>query len=112
MGERKGKTIALSTGRRLVAEILHHARQVPSLPTARLCRVPDLLAARSDAAGPPSWVAIFLKAFAVVARRFPELRRAWLRYPYHRLYEHPYSECAVVVEREWQGEPTVLVGRL
>jgi hypothetical protein len=112
MSRPKGKVIPLSVGRKLVEEVLYHARQVPSLPTSRDCRIPALVAARNQAIPPPSWMAIFLKAFASTARKHPELRRAWLPYPYRRIYEHPYSECSVLIEREWEGEPTVLIGRL
>ena len=45
----------------------------------------------------PSWCAIFTKAYAVVAARYPELRRAYLKFPFPRLYEHlnpmPYAKA-------------------
>jgi hypothetical protein len=99
-------------GRKLVDELLHHARQVPTLPLARDCRLPRLAAARQQSASPPSWMAIFMRAYALTAREHPELRRAWLRYPRPRLYEHPGSGCAILVEREYQGEPIVLAARI
>lgn len=107
-----GKSVPLSIGRKLVHEILHHARKVPSLPLARTCRIADVVAARQQVSPSPSWVAIFMRAYALVSRGHPELRRAWIPYPWARLYEHPHSECAVLIEREWQDEPTVLVGRV
>src|SRR5262245_3330709 len=107
-----GKSVPLSIGRKLVHEILYHARKVPSLPLARTCRIPDVVAARDHASPPPSWVAIFMRAYGLVAHAHPELRRAWIPCPYARLYGHPHSECAVLIEREWRGEPTVLVGRV
>jgi hypothetical protein len=113
MAERsRGKTIALSTGRRLVGEILHHARKVPSLPLARDCNLALLAAARSRLLEPPSWTAIFMKAYALVARDTPALRRMYLTVPYPRLYEHDRSECALIVEREYQGETVVLTGKM
>lgn len=107
-----GKSVSLSVGRKLVHEILHHARKVPSLPLARTCRIADLVAARRQASPPPSWVAIFMRAYGLVAQTHPELRRAWIPFPWARLYEHPHSECAVLIEREWHGEPTVMIGRV
>jgi len=113
MGEKyKGKTMALSTRRRLVGEILHHARKLPSLPLARDCNIASLIAVRSRLAEPPSWIAIFMKAYALVARDRPALRRMYLSVPYPRLYEHCRSECALIVEREYQGEMVVLTGKM
>ncbi|MFO0845417.1 MAG: hypothetical protein U0797_24040 [Gemmataceae bacterium] len=104
----RGKVIPMHVGRRLVAELMHHARKVPSIPLARTCRVPAVVAARSLAAPSPSWTAIFMKAYALVGQDIPELRRAWIPFPYPRIYEHPISECGVLMEREVEGEPVVL----
>jgi hypothetical protein len=104
----RGKVIPMHIGRRLVAEMMHHARKVPSIPLARTCRVPALVAARAAAAPPPSWMAIFMKAYGLVGQEIPELRRAWIPYPFPRIYEHPISECGVLMEREVEGEPVVL----
>ena len=108
----RGKVIRLSVGRRLVDELMHHARKVPSLPLARTFNVADVADARAALAGPPSWIAIFMKAYALVGKAVPELRRAYIPYPCPRLYEHPHNTCAVLIERECQGEPTVLAGKV
>jgi hypothetical protein len=107
-----GRVIPLSTGRRLVGEILHHARKIPSLPLARDCQIAALAEARSRLATPPSWMAILMKAYGLVALDRPELRRMYLTFPYPRLYEHNRSECALIVEREYQGETVVLAAKL
>jgi hypothetical protein len=90
-------------------EFLHHGRKIPSVPVARTCNLADIAAARDRAAPKPSWTALFIRAYGLVNREHPELRRAYLSWPYVRLYEHPHSTCALVVEREWQDE-TVLLG--
>jgi len=36
----------------------------------------------------------------------------YLSVPYPRLYEHCRSECALIVEREYQGEMVVLTGKM
>jgi hypothetical protein len=104
----RGKVIPMHVGRRLVAELMHHARKVPSIPLARTCKIPAVAAARSLAVPTPSWTAIFMKAYGLVGQDVPELRRAWIPFPYPRIYEHPISECGVLMEREVQGEPVVL----
>ena len=104
----RGRSIPLSPARRVVDELLHHAKQVPSLPLARDCRIGTLADARDSAAVRPSWTALFMKAYGLAAQRHPVLRRAFIRHPYPRLYEHPRSDAAVLIEREWEGEPVVL----
>jgi hypothetical protein len=92
----------------MVLELLHHARRVPSLPLARTLDLGALPDVRRRSPCRPSWVAVFAKAYGVVARRHPELRRALIPWPWPHLYQHPQSEAAFLVEREWQGEPVVL----
>jgi hypothetical protein len=55
----------------------------------------------------PSWVALFIKAFALVARNHPQLRRGYFNFPWPRLYEHPENVATITVEREWEGEQTI-----
>src|SRR5436190_14754900 len=105
----KGTWLGLSPARKMTIELLHFARQVPSVPVARALNVAAVARARAQAAAPPSWTTVFVRAYGLVARRFPGLRRALIPWPYPRLYEHPHSVCALVVEREWRGE-TVLLG--
>src|SRR5262249_25784669 len=52
------------------------------------------------------------KAFALVARKVPDLRRAYVEYPLARLYQHPFSIASVAVEREYGGEPGVFFAHL
>jgi pyruvate/2-oxoglutarate dehydrogenase complex dihydrolipoamide acyltransferase (E2) component len=109
MAERpRGVNIKLSPARRLGIETLYHACKIPSIPVARLCNVAAAAASRLHASPRPSWTALFIRAYGLVAREFPELRRVYLPLPYKRLYEHPHSTCGLIVEREWQGEMILL----
>ncbi|MBI1917180.1 MAG: hypothetical protein HYS12_20945, partial [Planctomycetes bacterium] len=90
----------------------YHARKVPSLPIARKCDLSGIAAARREATSPPSWTAIMMRAYGLVARDYPELRRALIPWPWTHLYQHPCSECAILVERVWQGEHVVLGAKL
>jgi hypothetical protein len=111
-GSRRGTTLPLSPARKMVLELLYHARRVPSLPLSRTLDVGALAVARRQAAVPPSWMAIFVRAYGLTARRHPELRRALIPWPWKHYYEHPHSECALLIEREWQGEQVVLGAKI
>lgn len=106
-----GRTLPLSPGRKMVMEVLHHGRKVPALPLSKVMNVRKLASARNAGAA-VSWTALFMKAYSLVAQRHPELRRAYLPYPWPRLYEHPVSECALLLEREQDGEDIVLGAKL
>jgi hypothetical protein len=56
----------------------------------------------------PSWTVIFSKAYALVARDYPQLRQSYLKFPWPRLYEHPHSIVALNVERRLPTEDVVL----
>lgn len=112
MANPRGKTIPLSVGRRLVGDLLHYAKRVPSLPLARDCRLDSVVRARTETRPSPSWTAIFMKAYSIVAARTPELRQAYIPYPWARLYEHPRSDCAILVERMVDGDPIVLAAKI
>ncbi len=53
-------------------------------------------------------MAIFLRAYAIVGVEIPDLRRAWMPFPWAHLYEHPECIASVLVEREIDGEHMVL----
>jgi hypothetical protein len=108
---KQGCSLSLSPARKMVLEILHHGRQVPALPLSKVMQVGALVKARKAGAF-VSWTAIFMKAYALVAQRHPELRRAYIPYPWARLYEHPVSECALLLERDHEGENMVLGAKL
>jgi len=66
-----------------------------------------LIAVRAACSDRPGWPALFAKAFALVARDLPGLRRAYCKFPWTHLYEYPVSVAAVAIEREYEGEPVV-----
>ncbi|MGF1583591.1 MAG: hypothetical protein ACFCD0_30100, partial [Gemmataceae bacterium] len=61
---------------------------------------------------PPSWPANYPTDYAKVAKRVPELRRAYCKIPWAHLYEYPKCVASIAVEREFEGENIVLVGRI
>ncbi len=110
MREPKGVVFPLSVPRRLIADLLHFARRVPSIPLSRMMDVSALFTARRSHPARPSWSVIFMKAYARVAMDHPPLRRALLEWPVHRMYEHPQTNCSLAIERTFLGEEGVFFG--
>ncbi len=106
----QGRYVSLSPPRRWVGDLLELGQRVPLVPFERRMNLGALGDARR-AAG-VGWCALFVKAMGMVAQRRPELRRAFLRWPWARLYEHGASAAMIAVEREWEGEPAVFFGRI
>jgi hypothetical protein len=88
--------------------MMHFAQKVPSVPVQRRMNIAPLVAARREAEPRPSWCALFTKAYALVAAARPELRRAYLGFPWPHLYEHPSSVASIAVERRIGDEDAVL----
>lgn len=99
-----GRTLSLSLPRRLVCDLVHFAHKVPTVPVQRLINVAALDPVRAQLSPRPSWCTLFTKAMALVSVEFPELRRAYLSFPWARLYEHPESIASVAMERDYKGE--------
>jgi hypothetical protein len=108
VGEPFGRNISLSPARRFIGDLLHFARKVPTIPVQRRMNLAPLRAAREQADPRPSWVALFTKAYAMVAAGRPELRRAYLSFPWPHLYEHSISVASVAIERRVADEDVVL----
>src|SRR5205823_6545553 len=92
---------------RFIGDLLHFARQVPSVPVQRRMNIAPLWAARQQAFPQPSWCSLFAKAYGMVAADRPELRRAYLSFPWPHLYEHPISIVSVAIERCFEEEDAV-----
>jgi hypothetical protein len=99
--ERRYRSVPLQ--RRWMNDLVHFGKKSHMMGCAWRINIAPVVAAR--AAGQPAvgWSAIWLKALALVSRRRPELRSAYLPFPFARLYVHPQMSCTVVIERTWQG---------
>jgi hypothetical protein len=96
--------IRLSVPRRMVLDLLYFARGIPTVPVQKRMALGPLMVARAACKERPRWTAIFTKAYALMARDFPEFRRAYVKLPWPQLYEYPHSNATVIVERDYQGE--------
>jgi hypothetical protein len=96
----------------LVGDLVHFGRKVPAVTVQRRMKIGKLADVRATLDVRPSWCVLFAKAFGITAHAFAPLRRAFVRWPWPRLYEHPFSIASVAVEREYQGEPGVFFGKI
>jgi hypothetical protein len=110
MANELGKTIPLSLPRRLICDLLHFAHRIPTVPVQRQMNLRPLCDARNRANTRISWCALFLKGYGLMAEEVPHFRRAYMSFPYARLYEHPYSIASVAFERIYQTEEAVFFG--
>ena len=100
----RGRMIRLSVPRRMVIDLMHFASRVPTVPVQKRMDLGKLVAARAACAERPRWTALFTKAYALMARDFPEFRRAYVKLPWPHLYEYPHSNATVIIERDYRGE--------
>jgi hypothetical protein len=108
----RGRPIRLSPSRRLIGDLLHAAKAVPTVPVQRRMNLAAVVAARAALADRPSWTAVFTKAYAQVCAHTPELRRAYVKLPWPHLYEYPDPVASVAVERDHAGEKAVFFARV
>jgi hypothetical protein len=101
----RGRMIRLSVPRRMVIDLLYFARGIPTVPVQKRIALAPLVAARAACRERPRWTALFTKAYALMAREFPEFRRAYVKLPWPHLYEYPRSNATVIIERDYRGEP-------
>jgi hypothetical protein len=107
-----GRHFSMSYFRRLVTDLMHFSAKVPSVTLERRMNLNRLVTARHACNPQPTWSAIFLKAFALVAARTPVLRTSYLNFPWPHFYEHPTNIATVNVDREIENERVVLYAHI
>ncbi len=112
MARTNGKRLALSPARRFIADLTSAAQRVPLCTLERTMNLGWLAETRRHLAQPPGWCALFTKAYALTARRRPELRRAYLPWPWPHLYEHPDNVASIAIERQLGSEKAVLFAHI
>jgi hypothetical protein len=104
----RGTARKISTPRCFIADLMRASLDIPFVSLARVLNVQDLVEARAEAARPPGWSAIFVKAFALVAKDEPALRTLYVKWPWPGFYELPRSAATVAIARVVEGEDCVL----
>ena len=106
-----GHRIRLSNGRRLVDDVIRFAEKMPLGAFVTELGLPELARLRKQVRPRISWTVLFMKAYALIANRHPELRSCYLRYPWPHLYVHDQNVCLLTVAREYRGETRLLFAR-
>src|SRR3954462_14925479 len=112
MAQVTGHRMPLPLPRRWIADLMHAGRAVPTVTAERVMDVSAVAEARRGLLDPPPWVLLFTKAYAMVAARRPELRRAYMPFPWPHLFQADESVASIAVERVYRGEPAVFFGHM
>jgi hypothetical protein len=104
----RGTVRKISMPRRFVVDLMRVSMRVPFVSLARPLNVRQLIEARALAAKPPGWAAIFVKAFALVARDEPVLRTLYGKWPWPHFFELPRSIAMVAIARIEDGQHCIL----
>jgi hypothetical protein len=108
----RGRALKISAPRRLVNDLLRFSMGVPRVTVQRHMNISPLVRARTAQQPKPSWSALFVKGYALLAREVPEFRRAYVKVPWPHFYEYPVSIASIAHEREYEGERAVLLSRI
>lgn len=101
----------LSNSRALVLDTLYFARFVPTFPVEQTFELAELARLRKNSPVRISWTVLFLKAFALAARTRPELRQAFVPWPWSHVCEYEQSVAVVAIQRQHADEPWLCWGR-
>jgi hypothetical protein len=85
--------------RRLVGDLLAISQRLPLFPLEREFDLGELAALREQAGPRISWVALFVKAYGLLAADIVELRQSYMAWPWAHIYQHEQSVAMVAVNR-------------
>jgi len=108
----RGTVRKISLPRRFIIDLMRASMGVPFVSLSRPLNVRQLVEARAAIARPPGWAAIFVKAFSLVAKDEPVLRRLYAKWPWPHFYELPRSAAMVAIARVEDGEDCVMLERV
>jgi hypothetical protein len=104
----RGTKRKISLPRRFIVDLMHASMRVPFISLSRALDIGPFMAARAKAVSPPGWAAVFVKAFAIVAKEEPVLRTLYVTLPWPHFFELPRSVAMVAVARVEDGEECIL----
>lgn len=105
------RRIALSRSRRLTIDVVYYNRRVPTCAHDRRFDLRHVAEVRSRLPSRISWSLLFIKAFALVARKHPVLRQAYIEWPWPHVYQFSHSVASLATHRDHNGEPWLFWSR-
>lgn len=93
----RGTVRKVSLPRRVVIDLMRASAGVPFVAVRRTLSIERLAAARKGLSHRPAWAVIFAKAFAILAREQPILRRIYLKWLWPHFYEFPTTVAMIVI---------------
>jgi hypothetical protein len=93
----------------MLCEYLHFGGGGHTAAAERMMRLPDVVLARREASPRPSWGAIMIKAFALAARRHPEMRSAYFSFPWPHIGVYESQIASVILTRRVGDEDVVFL---
>jgi hypothetical protein len=100
----------ISQGRAMILDILHFARQMPMQPLVRQFDLGDLVRLRHASPVRVSWAILFMRGYALLSARHPELRQVYMRFPWPHIYQHDQTVCMLAISREYRDEERLFFG--
>jgi hypothetical protein len=88
----------------LVLDVVALGDRTAYFPLERSVDLGQIAALRKAATLRISWSAIFLKAYSIVSAVTPQLRQAYIRWPWPHLCEYPNNVGMLAVNRQFDGE--------
>ena len=108
----KGRRLFVPRSRVNVCDLLAQEQRIPNCTHERLIDLAAVAKLRSQAKQRVSWPVLFIKAYGLVAKKYPVLRQCYLNWPWPHLYEHPHSVAFVSVSRRFRNEDWLFFGRM
>ncbi|MCA9058994.1 MAG: hypothetical protein KDA85_10860, partial [Planctomycetaceae bacterium] len=109
---RDGRRFGIPVSRRLTWDLLVFHQKIPLCAHDRHMSLATVRDARQSCRQRISWPALFLRAYGLVAKQFPELRQSWHSYPWPHLFQNADSVGTLTVHREVDGEPWLFWGNI
>lgn len=112
MAQPKCRKRWLSLGRRMLCDYLHFSQASAAACAERSMGLADVVEARRRAFPRPSWGAIMTKAFALAARKHPEMRQAYFNFPWGHIGEYESQIASVIQNRRVGDEEVIFLAHL
>lgn len=98
--------------RALVNDVLWLHRHVPTCSHTREMRLLELSDSRRQLGERISWATFFVKAYARVSTRYPQLLQTWRVWPFAHLFQHAVPVASIAVQRRYQNDDWLLWGKI